>query len=96
MALAPVKVNNYGVDMNEVNLLQQAALERIAGQIRRLRAGRNLTQESLSQKAAISPRHFQKIEAAQVNVTVHSLVRIANALGVDVATFFLDDCFREQ
>ena len=77
--------------MNPVQLMQQAALERIARKIRQLRADRNLTQESLSHKAAIAPRHLQKIESAKVNVTVNTLVKVANALEVDVAVFFVTD-----
>ncbi len=77
--------------MNDYNLLQQAVLERIAHKIRQLRTEKHLTQESLCHKAVIAPRHLQKIESAKVNVTVYSLVKIANALEVDVATFFLSE-----
>ena len=89
----PVNVNR-GVVMHDSDILQQAVLERIAFKIRQLRTDKHLTQERLCQKAIIAPRHLQKIENAQVNVTVHSLVKIANALEVDVSELLLDGTHR--
>jgi len=56
---------------------------RIASSIRQMRASRGLTQEALSHRSGLALRHLQKIEAAEVNVTLHSLARIAEALGID-------------
>ena len=76
--------------MNDTTLLHQATLKTIARKVKELRTDRRLTQEELSQRAGLGPRHLQKIEAAQVNVTVHSLVKLAMALGVDISALFLD------
>lgn len=61
---------------------------RIAVRIRQLRSCRRLSQEALAQKSGISPRHLQRLEAAQINVTIESLVKLANALEVDINQLF--------
>ena len=76
--------------MNGSNSLHRAVLERIAKKIKELRIEKGLTQESLCQEAGLAPRHLQKIENAEVNVTVSSLVKIAKGLDVDVSELFLD------
>jgi transcriptional regulator with XRE-family HTH domain len=57
----------------------------IANLARRLRYHRlelGLTQEELAEKAALNPRHIQKLEAGELNVTIGTLVSIALALDV--------------
>lgn len=56
---------------------------RIAHRLRELRSGKGLTQEIVANRAGLALRHLQKIEAAQVNPTIDSLVKIAVALDVD-------------
>ena len=56
--------------------------------MRRLRIARGLTQEADAERAGLVTRHLQKIEAAEVNVTLHTLVRLALTLGVDAVTLF--------
>ena len=58
---------------------------RIARQIRLRRKARGLTQEQVAVQADIGWRHLQKIEAAEVNVTLRTLCSIAAALGIDPA-----------
>ncbi len=60
---------------------------RIATNIRRLRRNQELTQEELAHRAKLALRHLQKIEAAEVNVTLDTLVKLAYALNVDVMSF---------
>jgi transcriptional regulator with XRE-family HTH domain len=43
---------------------------------------RKLTQEEAAHRAALDPKHFQAIEAGQINVTMASLVGLARALDV--------------
>ena len=47
-----------------------------------------MSQEALAQKAGLSTRHLQKLEASQVNVTIESLSKLANALEVDISQLF--------
>ncbi len=66
----------------------QRIRRRLAAQVRRLRAARGLTQEAAAAGAGLAARHFQKIEAAEVNATLDTLVRVATALDVDVSELF--------
>lgn len=61
---------------------------RIASNIRRLRKNQELTQEELAHRAKLALRHLQKIEAAEVNVTLDTLVKLAYALNIDLIEFF--------
>lgn len=64
---------------------RQTVLNRIAWHMRSLRSSKGLTQESVAHRAGLVLRHYQKIEAAEVNLTVDSLVKVAGALDVDVS-----------
>jgi transcriptional regulator with XRE-family HTH domain len=55
----------------------------LPGKIRELRKVRGLSQEALSERALVGKRTIQKAEAGK-RVWKESLVRMANALGVDV------------
>ena len=52
--------------------------------VRRRRERMNLTLETASQRSGVHWRHWQKIEAAEVNVTLETLARVAKALDVHV------------
>jgi len=57
----------------------------IANLARRLKYYRlklGLTQEELAEKAALNPRHVQKLESGELNVTIGTLVSIALALDI--------------
>jgi transcriptional regulator with XRE-family HTH domain len=58
-------------------------LRYIAANVRRLRAGRGLTQEGLADRAGVAPRYVQELENARTNLTLAMLVQIADALEVD-------------
>jgi transcriptional regulator with XRE-family HTH domain len=64
-------------------------LQRALGaQLRAFRTLRGWTQEALAGRADLAPRHLQKVEAGEVNVTLCTLWRLASALGVDVTELF--------
>lgn len=54
--------------------------------IRRLRELKNLSQEDLATDSEIPKIQIQRIELAKINTTVKTLVKIANALGVEPKT----------
>ena len=54
----------------------------LAQNVRRLRHERGLTLEAASDLAGVNSRHFQKLEAGEVNATLRTLARLADALGV--------------
>jgi transcriptional regulator with XRE-family HTH domain len=58
----------------------QARLGRV---VRSLRIARRKTQEELASQAGMGPRHLQKIEAGEVNVTLRTLCRLAATLRTD-------------
>lgn len=60
-------------------MLVQRAL---GGSIRRYRLAAGLRQEDAAELAGIGWRYWQEIEAGRVNVTLSTIVRIADALGV--------------
>jgi len=60
----------------------------IGKRIRELRKERRLKQEEM-ESFGISYKYYQKIETGKVNVTLGSLEKIADALGVDPAELFV-------
>jgi transcriptional regulator with XRE-family HTH domain len=62
----------------------------LARNVRRLREKTGWTQEQAADAVGIAPRHYQKIEAGDVNVTVATLVRLANAFRVTVKDLFVE------
>lgn len=62
----------------------QRVRQRIAVHVRHLRVAKHLTQEMVAGNAGLAVRHFRKIESAEVNVTLDTLVKVAAALEVDV------------
>lgn len=56
----------------------------VGRRIAKARIAQQMTQEGLAELVDIDPRHVQLIEAGQRNLTLGSLVRLANALRVRV------------
>jgi transcriptional regulator with XRE-family HTH domain len=62
---------------------------RVLGQnIRRIRKESRLTQEDVSDKAHLNSSYFGRIERGEMNVTIETLMAIAQALNVDVSELF--------
>ena len=61
---------------------------RLAQAVRRERERRGWTQEHLAERADLHSRHVQKLEYASVNVSMKTLARLCDALGVDVRRLF--------
>jgi len=62
----------------------------LARNVRRFREQSGWTQEQAADAVGIAPRHYQKIEAGDVNVTVATLVRLGNAFRVTVKDLFVE------
>jgi transcriptional regulator with XRE-family HTH domain len=60
----------------------------LAGAIRHLRRERELSQEALAFAADIHPKHLSEIERANKDPRATTVVRLADALGVTVATLY--------
>lgn len=80
-----------GVDVKPLARSLQPVLEpveeelrrRVAANVRRLRRSAGLTFLQAGRKARLSWRHWQKVEAREVNLTLRTLGRLCVALGVD-------------
>lgn len=68
----------------------QVCLDAIAAAVRKERVRLGLSQEELAYRAGLAPRHLQKIEAANVNVTIKTLAQIATAMGLRVHSLLMD------
>jgi transcriptional regulator with XRE-family HTH domain len=58
--------------------------------MRRLRRAKSWTQMYAAVRAGIHWRHWQKIEGAEVNITIITLVKIAAALETTIAELFTE------
>jgi transcriptional regulator with XRE-family HTH domain len=57
--------------------------QRIAWNIQLFRLAHNLTQEALAERLNLHPKYVGHIEQARRNLTLGSLERLADGLGVD-------------
>lgn len=60
----------------------------VGRRLRELRRQRDLTQEALAEKLGMLAPNYARIEQGRVNVTIDTLVRIANALDVGPGDLF--------
>lgn len=63
---------------------EEDARQRLRINVRRAREAASLPVRQVAARAHIDRRHWQKIEAGEVNVTLHTLARVSIALGMDV------------
>ncbi len=71
--------------MGQKTPLEKVVRERVAKNARDLRHSARLTVKAAAALAGIHWRHWQKIEAAQLSITVDTLAKMAGALNVDPA-----------
>ena len=77
------KVNAFFCDYLRMAILGQKKqqLNLLGSNLRRARVARSITQEVLSGKAELSLRSLQRIEAAEMNVLVTTIMRLQKVLG---------------
>jgi transcriptional regulator with XRE-family HTH domain len=61
---------------------------RLARNVKKLRLARNISQQALAATADVRQALVSDIEGADANPTLDSLVKLADALGVEVAELF--------
>ena len=77
--------------MSRVAAVSETNLRRRLGtNVRALRNGALLTLKKASERAEMHWRHWQKIEAGQTNVTLFTLVRVADALNTEPSSLLSD------
>ena len=64
------------------------ATKDVGRRIAELRRERGLTQERFAERLGIAANALQRIELGMQNLTIRSLVRLANGLGVPLASLF--------
>lgn len=60
----------------------------VGRRVAEVRAERGLTQAAFAEACGLTTKHVQKIELGQLNLTIRSLVRLANHLGIDPGALF--------
>jgi transcriptional regulator with XRE-family HTH domain len=63
-------------------------LARLGNRVRDLRTTKGYTQEQLAVRAQLDPKHVQAIEAGGSNVTVSTLLGLADGLGCEISELF--------
>ena len=66
-----------------------AIRRRLGDNMRRLRLAAELTQLQASERAGLELRHWQRVELADGNPTLTTIVRVAFGLGVDISVLFM-------
>jgi transcriptional regulator with XRE-family HTH domain len=62
--------------------------QQMGREIQRIRQRNRLTQEQAAGLAGVDPKYLSKVEGGRENISVDTLARLANALGVPVGAFF--------
>jgi transcriptional regulator with XRE-family HTH domain len=60
--------------------------ERLRRNVRAYRSAASLTADQAARRVQMHLRHWQKIEAGAINVTMRTLARVSVALGIDAVT----------
>lgn len=64
------------------------AIIAFGGAVRSFRRERGFAQEAFAARAAIDRSYFGAIERGEVNVSLETIVKLADALGISAATLF--------
>ena len=77
------KVYNYIMDMKNENVAK-----RFGAKLAYVRKSKKVSQIKLAEIVDMNFNYIGKIERGEANVTINTMVRIANALDVDVCELF--------
>jgi len=72
----------------ELDPAVRAASEEIGEKLKQARLKAGLSQKTLAERAGMTRTSYARIEKGQTNVTVDSLIRIAQGLGADLNISF--------
>lgn len=78
--------------MKKFEITQSTKEERelVGRNVRALREAQRLTKARLSMMAGLSRQELSKVESGEANVTLNTLSRLADALGVGVGDLFAE------
>jgi len=69
-------------------LTRDKVAKRLAKRLRQLREKKELSQETLAFESGLGRSYYWRLEQGLINVTLETLVRLANTLKVDIADLF--------
>ena len=69
----------------------QAEAKSLGARVRAARKAKCWTLDQAAEAAGMDYQHIQKIECGKLNVTLVTLVRLAEGFGVELGAFFTDD-----
>jgi len=69
----------------------RAVSTQVGAAVRKLRADQGVSQEQLAERAGLHAKYVSRVENRSVNLTLASLVALADALGVDVQQLCVTD-----
>ena len=64
---------------------RQRLARRLGQRLKAERIARRWTQEAAAERCGLVARHYQKLEAGELNATLATLERLSDAFGVDAA-----------
>lgn len=67
---------------------ERAALAAFGAAVRVARERRGISQTCLAKAAGLPQKHVSRIERGEVNPTYHTIIRLADALGVPISDLF--------
>ncbi len=84
----------YGVDISGAlgqpvfMLTKDKVAKKLANRLRQLRQSRGISQENLAIESGLGRSYYWRVEQGLINVTLETLVRLANALKIDMVDLF--------
>ena len=70
-------------------IVEQDYINKLGIRIRQLREEKNISQQILADMCNMPKSSIGRIERAEVSVTIKSLIKISNALEIDIINLFL-------
>lgn len=72
------------MEKRKINARRLASYWTIGNNVRKFRMKKGLTQEQLAEKASLSPKGIQKVEAGQSGIYLETFIKIAAALEISL------------
>jgi transcriptional regulator with XRE-family HTH domain len=69
-------------------LTRNKVAKKLAKRLRQLREAAGLSQEDLAFKSKLGRSYYWRLEQGTINVTLETIVRLCNALNVEIAELF--------
>jgi transcriptional regulator with XRE-family HTH domain len=69
-------------------LTRNKVAKKLAKRLRQLRESKGLSQEDFAFQSNLGRSYYWRLEQGQINVTLETLVRLSNALHIEIAALF--------